>query len=143
MLNPANLLALRTEILNDPLALGLTALWTNGQYGLLRDALNAQTVVATKADRTIGAAEFVAAIVWTEFSAMSQPARDYLAMLSRTTFIYTAEVKAALLAIFTASGAGTSRQNLAQIINRNSSRAEVLFGQGTIISIEDLAAARP
>lgn len=149
MLTPAQIAALKTEItVTDPaqgVPLGLLAPWGAGNFGAVLALLNAQTVTATKMDRRgIPAQEIIQAIALSEYAALTAVQRDYLSLLlsSGEAVTIAGQVKANLGAIFTVGAAPTTRAAILALIDRPSSRAEVLWGYGTVVTLEDLAAAR-
>lgn len=136
---------LKTEVTTDPAVLGLTAPWNDGALGTVAALLNAQTITGTKQDRRgIPAQEIIQAIVLSEYVALTAVQRDYLSLLlsSGEPITILGQVKANLNAIFTVGAAPTTRAAILALIDRPSSRAEVLWGYGTRVTLEDLAAAR-
>lgn len=132
-------IALKAEITNDPLTLGYAAHVTAGRDIQVANLLN---MLGRTVDRvTVSAQEIVQAIVPSEYTSLVAVERDRLAfmLLAGQLSVKNTNVRAAFLLIF---GAGTaSRAALGALQTRNGSRAEELFGEGTVITSDQVAQA--
>lgn len=139
-LTPAQLTALASEINTDPKAVGYAAK-TNKQ---IADLLNTRGLVVSDPKINAGIVSvqvLLNALVGTEVltltPAQSQALIIYFSGLTLDTS--NANVRAGIGAIF---GAGTqSRTNLQAAVDRTASRAETLFGAGTLIDQRDVSLA--
>lgn len=127
---------LRSEIQTDPAALGYAGKTPEQQLALL----NALPGPAGETVNVTGMTPqaFGQSMVESEWAALTVQQCLYLVMLALTGSINpnNATVKAGVLAIF---GAGTvTRANLSAALTRTASRAEFLWGAGTVIGGNDL-----
>lgn len=127
---------LRSEIQTDPAALGYAGKTPEQQLALL----NALPGPAGETVNVTGMTPqaFGQSMVESEWAALTVQQCLYLVMLALTGSINpnNATVKAGVLAIF---GAGTTtRANLSAALTRTCSRAEFLWGAGTVIGPNDL-----
>lgn len=142
----ADYLAIKAELTNDPLDLGLTLLPED-------DAANASILnevrVACQIDReSIPVSEINKAIDRDEFAALSASDKQWLGMVTSSGDINPkagGEVREGLLQLF---GAGTeSRTNLTALLTESASRIEQMFKQGLLsqggnVSPSDISNAR-
>lgn len=142
----ADLLALKAELTNDPLTLGLTTLAADDEananlLNLVRDTI--------QVDReSIPVSEVVKAVDADEFIALSQPQRDYLAFIANGQTVNPKagnEVREALLQFFSAQS--ETRTSLIAMLTEDASRITQLFKAGTlevggIVTPSDIANAR-
>lgn len=132
---------LKDEIVNDPQGFGYKNAgdtWTGGTNDPksdqeIADLFNDPAGGATITRKLVQPGELKASFDLSEFVALSQGQRDYLRML-----VSGSEVDASEAAIFSALtgmfGAGsTTRTALLAKIQRQGSRAEVLWGEGTVV----------
>lgn len=136
---------LNTEITTDPAAMGYAASVTAGADGDIAAKLNAvgagAPFVVNREPISVGV--FTALLDLTEFATLTQAQRDWLRMLvaASTIDINNAVIKAALNGLFTQAAFPTTRARLIAALTRQGSRAEVLWGAGTIITAADVARA--
>lgn len=137
---------LAAEINTDSTGLGLVALKTAGSDQAIADALNLVRATITGINRNdISAKELMAAVVLTEYTALTQASRDlWQALLTIAPLdANDTQTRTTVGAIF---GAGTAtRTNLQALASRTGSRAEQLWGTGTQVTALDVsrALARP
>ncbi|MFL6141664.1 MAG: hypothetical protein ACJ72N_07315 [Labedaea sp.] len=135
---PAQLTA---ELNGDPAALGYAVLVATGDDAGVAAILNAPT--ATNVFRNnIGVHEVVAAIAPADFAALTvlQVAKLQLLFTGTTTIDATsANTRALFVGIF--AGMATSAASLTALASRPGSRAEVLFGTGTVVTASDVSLA--
>lgn len=132
-----------TEINTDPKALGYATLRTqsNGPEALAAKmnevAASAETLTIT----WLATEEALAVLVGTEVTALAQANRDLLTVVTSQSRIKTgsATMRATLGGIF-ASGT-TSRTNLVALATRSASRAEALWGEGTVVTAQAVSIA--
>ncbi len=133
---------LKTELNTDPSGLGYPALITSGSDNALADALNLSRVTITNISVTLLTPHLVfAAIVPSEWAAVSASNQQIIQMILALDMINPNDTntKNAFLQAF---GSGTTtRTNLNALLTRQGSRAEQLFGAGTIIYSQDVAIA--
>lgn len=139
-----SLQALHDEIEADPLGIGYKeqdGTWTSDQMiaDLINDPANGDTVQRNH----ILPQEIIEQIVIDEWDALTVSQRQYVALLPSLPIVDAiqngTEVRANLLTIF---GAGTvTRANLIEVVQKDGSRAEVLWGEGTTVSISQVAHA--
>lgn len=129
-----SMVALMSEITNDPKGLGYASL--SGDPSLIADRMNtAPEPIAAGSQEQIfrnrsATNDLIACLVLSEVAALTQANRDYLAILLSTTQVNTgdANVRTQALAIFAAGTA--SRTNLTAAVQRQASRSEALWGDG-------------
>jgi hypothetical protein len=124
-----NLATLKTEITNDPAALG----YAGKDDAQVADLMNAPGTPGPNfnADRAqISGAELACAIDATEFGALSANARQYVSMVcSAAGTLTAANVKAAFGGIFSPAAAPISRAAILALFPRTLSRAEKVLGE--------------
>lgn len=126
--------ALMSEVNNDPKGLGYAS--QGGNSAAIAALMNTSPEPIASGSQEqiyrnkVAAADLMAAIVLSEFVALTQANRDYCQMLFSAQLVNTgdANVRTQLAAIF-ASGT-TSRTNLIAAAQKNASRAEALWGDG-------------
>lgn len=134
---------IRTEIDTDPKTLGYTTLkaQSNGREAVaakMNEAgASAETLTRTWVDTT----EALALVVGSEVISLAQANRDLLLLVMSTTRIKTgsATMRTTLGGIFAAGT--TSRTNLQGLATRSASRAEALWGEGTVITATQVGEA--
>lgn len=138
-----SLAALAAELNTDPTGIGYAALgWPNNDQAVV-DALNAPIPGETVTRKRVDPLELLSSIPLAEWEAVSDARRQYLNSLigvSGATIDATDPVVwANLLDLF---GVGTdSRANIQAKVQRDGSRAEVLWGEGTVVSVSQVARA--
>lgn len=147
---PINIQTLATELTTDPLALGYAALISPGDgHGSrdqsIADVLNLPRAGAPYVQKrdSIPAREFFEAINATEFSALTTVQLMRLSLIMQTyqgTLNPSGSNLRGILADIFPPG-GQTRAALVAMVDRQGSRAEVLFGPGTVIRHEDVAKA--
>jgi hypothetical protein len=110
----------------------------------LPNQANQVLAVIPVTDGAISQLEFSQALLLSEMTSLTAPQLAYLQVLSNIPggFNYSGRIATQLQTIFTATGAGTVRNQLNQKATRPGSRAEALFGIGTVIGVDDVALAR-
>lgn len=138
-----SLQVLHEEIENDPEGLGykINGNWKEDQD--IADLINDPNLGATIQRQFVQPQEIIEQITFTDWDAISQSARLYIQLLPALSNISTiqdgTEVRANLLSIF---GAGTdTRVNLINVVERPGSRAEVLWGEGKVVSLGEIGRA--
>ena len=136
-----DLAALRTELQNDPTALGYAAHVASGSDVDLAALLNAARSGITVFRGLIQSYEIINATDPTEWSALGSAEKQRYQTLTGAGRVDTANanVRAAFLAMF-ANGTAT-RAALVALASRTASRAEQLFGADTTISTDLIACA--
>lgn len=141
---PIDYAALKTELQNDPAALGYAALITAGNDQGLADALNlVRNGVPYQINREpIATALFITKMDSAEFAALTQPQllRLNTMLIGGAVDINDANTQTSLLGIFPANGA--SKAAVQALLKRQGSRAEVLFGRGVVVTATDVEYAR-
>ena len=134
---------LKTEIQQDPKGLGLAPLVAVGNDQGITDLLNSLTGpgTGTTLRNNIQANEIIGAIQPADFAALSALQLAQLQTVAAQGVFDATSVnaKTILLNIFT--GMTTTVAALTALASRVSSRAEVLFGAGTVISANDVSFA--
>jgi hypothetical protein len=134
---------LKTEIQQDPKGLGLAPLVAAGNDQGIADLLNsfASSGTCTAFRNNIQVNEIIAAIQPADFAALSVLQLTQLQTITgQAVFDATgANARTSLLNIF--AGMTTTVAALTALASRVSSRAEVLFGAGTVISAGDVSFA--
>ena len=143
-LTTAQLIALKSELINDPKGLGLNVLYANGQDQDAADALN---LIRVGGDYQINAEpvhakDVVKAISLADFNAMTPTDFQKLTILFLMGDIELANpvTQTLLGSVFPAGG--QTRTNLIALSKRQGCRAEVLFGNGVRVSASDVANTR-
>lgn len=145
----ADLLALKAELTNNPLALtGYLPLSNSANDEANASALNLVRVQCQIDREAIPVSDVVKAIDADEFIALSQPQRDYVALITNGGTVNPkngGEVREALLQFFGA--ASETRGSLTALLTESTSRANQLFKLGTLsvgqlVTPSDVANAR-
>lgn len=137
----ANIAALKLEIQSDPASRGYSA--QGGNHDGIVALINAP-IASVQIDQTwVSTEDFMAAIVGSEFNALTTAANGKLQSIITPPRVNLRSpgIRAMVGAIFTATGAGTTRAALGALQTRNGSRAEGLFGEDAVISREDVGKA--
>ena len=153
--DPADLATLKSEVNTDPLALGYNA--SSGDTGLVLETINlvrAQFIVSKPA---IDPADVRAACTYDAYNNLSIDEQEWLQWMTGSgggggaeSLVVTVDLR---LQLTDAEGNGTAsvwavadreamNAAMLSLIDINGSRAEDLFGQGTVISRADWIAAR-
>lgn len=131
---------LKSELANDPQALGLVAMTDQAAA----DALNLVRAGAAYQINTapVAAATFFSNLDPTEFLALTQLKISQLqaVFLAAPINLSDPSTQGILLGIFTASP--ISKANVTALVKRQASRAEVVMGIGTVVSAADVHNAR-
>jgi len=139
-LTTAQRTALATEINTDPKALGYSpGTKTNAQITTIINTAGASS--ETIDSGVVQGHQIVGAIVQADYALLSAAQVSQLTIWLSPPFVDTssANVRAVFAALF---GAGTqTRTNLQALTQRAASRAEILFGRGTVVLVEDVSAA--
>jgi hypothetical protein len=127
---------LRTEIDADPKGLGLNTLrlQSNGPEAVAAKLNEPGASAETLFKAYVPVEDVTAAIVRAEYDALSATAKAFLAdVLLRTARLKTgdANLRASMGGIFAAGT--TSRTSLTALASRSASRAEALWGEGTMV----------
>lgn len=142
----ADLLALKAELTNDPLDLGLTTLAADDEANANALNLVRDTILVDR--ESIPVSEVVKAVDADEYIALSDPQRDYLGFITQGQSVNPKagnEVREALLQFFSAQS--ETRTNLVALLQEPASRITQLFKAGTlevggIVTPSDIAQAR-
>lgn len=137
-LTAAQMTALATELSTDPKALLYSTLTNQAAadklntVGLTSETVNPGVIESYKV---------AAAIVGTEFTALTQANKDLLNFYLNQAFVDTtsANVRTAINGMFSA---GATKTALTALVSRSASRAEVLFGPGIVIAKSNVGQAR-
>lgn len=135
--------ALHDEIENDPETIGYKdgSAWKSDDViaGLINDPTNGDTIER----RNISPQEIIEQIAIADWLAIDAAERLYIQLLPSLPVISAVqdgtEVRGNLLSIFDAGT--TTRDNLIAVVQKQGSRAEVLWGEGTVISVSQVAHA--
>jgi hypothetical protein len=127
----ADLLAMKAELTNDPMGLGLTVLTED-------DAANSDKINEVRSEcqidrQAVPLSEIVAQIDRDEYAALSQPDRDWLAFITRGESINPAaggEIREGLLQLFGAQS--ESRGNIVSILTEDAARYQQMYQQGLL-----------
>jgi hypothetical protein len=135
--------ALKTEIQTDPQALGFAAMLAAGSDQPIADALNlVRAGAAYQVNReAITSALFISQMDPTEFAALTQAQllRLEVILTGGTVDINDTRTQSNLLGIF--PNPGTTKTNVAALLKRQGSRAEVVLGRGTVVTASDVGRA--
>jgi hypothetical protein len=130
--------ALMTEVNTDPKGLGYAAAAGNANAIAVLMNTSPEPIATASQEQIyrtrISSNDLMAGIVLSEFSTLTQANRDYCAILFSSAQVNTGDpnVRTQLAAIF-ASGT-TSRTNLIAAAQKNSSRGEALWGDGFVVT---------
>jgi hypothetical protein len=144
--NPADLAALQTEILTDPLGLGYDL---NANLNELVALINAKNYTVSKPK--ISSADIRAAVTYVAYNNLSIDEQEWLVWMTGSNGYEEENVRVTpdlrdqltVSSTFWAVGDRNAMQAaMLALIDVPGSRAEVLFGYATYIGITDIAAAR-
>jgi hypothetical protein len=141
-LSEAQLNQLYTEITTDPSGIGLAAAFAANNHPLVASLINQSRATVSIEKSYVTARDLIASLVPTEYIGLTQPQRDYLALLPAlgTVDIRTgSSLRNALNSVF-AAGTGT-RTAYTALASRNGSRAEQLFGVDTVVTAGEVTRA--
>jgi len=136
----ADKLAIKAELANDPLDLGLTVLEADDAVNAV--ALNLVRTVCQIDRETIPASEINKAIDRDEFAALSASDRQWLGMITAGGSINPkagGEVREGLLQLF--GPATESRASLTALLTESASRIVQLYKAGTLSKGDDVTAS--
>ena len=154
--DPVQLLALKDEIVNDPLGVGYKNSatptdWKGDQViaDLLNDSANAQgsgTIERSLVDPqelvdVISVADWLTRTDAQRSLLQLQLAAYYDGRVVSTVSGTDNQMRANLLAIFDNTTASATRSRMISVVQRDGSRAEVLFGENSFISVGAVGAA--
>jgi hypothetical protein len=142
----ADLLALKSELTNDPLALGLTTLAADDEANANKLNLVRDTIQVDR--QSVPASEILKAIDADEFIALSVGQRQYVEMVISLSSVNPqngGEIREALLQFFSAQS--ETRASFQLLLTEAASRITQLFKAGTlqqggIVTPSDMAQAR-
>src|SRR5437588_11027519 len=138
-----NYTTLANEINGDPLSLGYVTPKVNGNDQAVANLLNALTGpgAASIFRNDIQAKEIINAIVAADFAALTALQLQKLQVMTAQGVLdaTVANIRTIFLAIF--SGMTNTVNALTTLASRTGSRAEVLFGTGTVITPTDVSFA--
>ena len=138
-----SLQALHDEIEADPMGIGykVDSTWKGDQA--IADLINDPTNGATVQRQYVDPQEIIEQIALVDWETITASQRLYIQLLPSLTVISAVqdgtEVRNNLLAIFGAATA--TRANLIGVVEKAGSRAEVLWGEGTTISVSQVGYA--
>lgn len=127
----ADLLAIKSELTNDPLGLGLTVLAADDEANA--NALNLVRDMIQVDRESVPVSEIVKAVDADEFIALSAAQRDYLKFVTQGGDVNPEsgnEVREALLQFFAANS--ETRTKLLALVTEASSRINQLYKAGTV-----------
>lgn len=142
----ADLLALKAELTNDPLTLGLTTQPADDEANANKLNLVRDTIQVDR--ESVPVSEVVKAVDADEFIALSAGQRDYLKFITQGGSVNPKsgnEVREALLQFFSAQS--ETRANLLALVTEPASRITQLYKAGTLsqggaVTPSDIANAR-
>ncbi len=132
---PVNLSTLRTELLTDPRGLGYSAGISIGDHNRVSDLLNTSAASHSVSIGTIYALDMQQSVVPGEYAVISAGQRDLWGAIVATSIngIAISNTVIRNQVAFVWSAGTTTRSNLLALDTRSGSRAEVLFGEGTVV----------
>ena len=138
---PVVIAALTTEINTDPTSLGLVALKASGSHAGIADALNLRRATISVFRDNIESWEIAAALVKTDWDALSAGDKQLFAALLAAGRIdaTSASMRTIMTSMF--PGGSVTLTNLAGVASRQGSRSEQLWGTGASVSPADVSAA--
>jgi hypothetical protein len=140
---PIDYAALASEINTDPAALGYAAPKAAGNDQGVANLLNAVGAGAGfQVNREpISTAFFLSNVAAAEYLALTavKLAQLQCIVAAQTVDINDASTQAMLIGVF--GNPSATRTNIIAILKRQGSRAEVLFGRGTVITVNDISKA--
>lgn len=147
--DPADLLALKNEVNNDPLGLGYNA--SSGDTNLILSTINEKTSQFTISKPKISAADIRSATTYDAYNGLAIDEQEWLRWVTGSSgfeeenLTVTADLRNQLVesSTFWAAADRTEMQAaMTLIFDVDGSRGEDLFGFGTAISRDDWFAAR-
>jgi len=142
-LTPAQITALHTEFTTDPKSLGYAAQMAAGSDQGLANLINSvENPPETGPVSSVGAEAVWECIAIADWNALTTAQQQYVlgAVAFPTLNPANAQVSGAFSAIFSGKSGGTLAR-LQALATRNYTRAEVLFGAGTVVTTNDVALA--
>ena len=137
--------ALATELIKDPLKVGYAPLIASGSDTDLAALLNALTGpgAGTVPGDPISAADFVSKIAAVELISLTSLQLTQVQIVTAAQQIKVAapEVQKWIANTWPSNTAPSTNAALSALVSRIGSRAEVLFGNGTVISDSDISKA--
>lgn len=137
------LAALRAELQTDQAALGYAGL-LNGEitdWAALAAVINQPRPGIVVQRGVVPGYMVMGAVRGTDFDALNAGGKEYLRALLAPGLVDldAIEVRAALAVLF--PGGSSTRTNLLALVDRPGSRAELLWGRGTVVTVDELARA--
>lgn len=135
--------ALKTEFTTDPTGLGYAAFLANGSDQSLADTINLPRASIQVGNENVGAFQLIGAINHTDFAALTALLLAKLQVLLLPGFVdaTNANTQAIITDLVSAASAGT-KTAVAALMTRNGSRAEQLFGNNQVVTIQQAAQSR-
>lgn len=147
-----NYTTLKTEITTDPKGYGYAASWTSGDDVTTANLLNQVRSTEQIAQSTLSWNALLAAIVPSEFQTIMSASESTLGQLrdwylnalglAAHVDLSNGNIQAALSLIFPSASCPNTYAAIQALYTRNGSRAETLFGAGTVIQPSDIGIAR-
>lgn len=135
--DPADLTALKTEVNTDPLTIG----YVIDPTATLISQLNAKNYTVQRAIDDVDIYEVAAVINDAEYDALPAYGKEWVKMfIVQPEGIKTSNYKTKFLELF--PNGSVTRTAAIALLDVPGSRAEVLFGYGTVITRDDWAEAR-
>lgn len=134
--------ALTTELQTDPTGRGYAAHVATGNHDELARLINEFQGGITVEKPSITSQELIDSVVQTEYGGLSAANRQYFDMLAGSARIDTRTGRPARVGLLNIFAAGTTtRTNLTAVVQRNGSRAEQLWGYGTVVTVAEIGQA--
>jgi len=134
--------ALHTELTTDPVSMGYATLLQKANDQGVADLINSLTSAgaASVFRNDMRSQEFLNCITTTDFAALTQLNTSKLTMVLGPGVLdaTNANLRAAVQALFS----GATLTAMQAIVSRTGSRAEALWGTGTVITAQQVGAAR-
>lgn len=139
-LTAAQLTALTTEINTDPKALGYAGKTVAQRVTLINTVGGSNEKIGAG---VVQGYQVMDQVVQSEFIGLTVANQNLFNCYVSSGQIdaSNATVQANFLAMFPVATAPTTRANLIALVNRSASRAEVLFGAGTVVQVWEMARA--
>lgn len=143
---PVNISALKVELQTDPKALGYSAFVTIRDLNRLVDLINTRGLTNdTVSVATVTSSDLQVNVVGSEYTGLTAAQRNLWDVIIFTgtqgIALSNANVRNQIGVVW--SAATTTRSNLSNLQNRAASRAEVLFGESTVVGTGEIALALP
>jgi len=143
---PVNISALKVELQTDPKALGYSAFVTIRDLNRLVDRMNTRGLTnETVSVSIVTSNDLQINVVGTEYTGLTAAQRNLWDVIIFTgtqgVSLSNANVRNQIGVVW--SAATVTRSNLSNLQNRSASRAEVLFGESTVVGTGEIALALP